>query len=198
MPSKAQRLKMGLEKLQEHTLKVSGPEPEAHNWLHYQPQSLWKPPPELHQQSLHWRALTRWKGITSNQRTTKACTVQAASRGTRTYWKAANIPSSSSSSHGSILSAGQMKERSGGVSGMDLPAPPPPPPPTGLEKKELSRSLSPSPPLKKIYFLWISLEKNPQTQFSVCVCVCVFAYVYIFVCSCVFFLIPSLVPNVPA
>lgn len=45
-----------------------------------------------------------------------------------------------------------MKERSGGVSGMVLPAPPPPPPPppTGLEKKELlSCSLSPSPPLKK-------------------------------------------------
>lgn len=188
MPSKAQRLKMGLEKLQEHTLKVSGPEPEAHNWLHYQPQSLWKPPPELHQQSLHWRALTRWKGITSNQRTTKACTVQAASRGTRTYWKAANIPSSSSSSHGSILSAGQMKERSGGVSGMDLPAPPPPPPPppTGLEKKELSRSLSPSPPLKKIYFLWISLEKNPQTQFSVCVCMCVCICVYLCVFLCFF------------
>lgn len=40
MPSKAQRLKMGLEKLQEYSLKVSGPEPEAHNWLHYQPQSL--------------------------------------------------------------------------------------------------------------------------------------------------------------
>lgn len=40
MPSKAQRLKMGLEKLQEYTLKVSGPEPEAHNWFHYQPQSL--------------------------------------------------------------------------------------------------------------------------------------------------------------
>ncbi|KAK5875017.1 hypothetical protein CesoFtcFv8_027552 [Champsocephalus esox] len=45
---------------------------------------------------------------------TTASKQQEASRDSRTYWKAANIPSSSSSSHGSILSAGPADE---GVSG---------------------------------------------------------------------------------
>ncbi|KAK9524004.1 hypothetical protein VZT92_017875 [Zoarces viviparus] len=69
---------------------------------------------------------------------------------TRTYWKAVNIPSSSSSSHGSILSAGpgQMKERTGGESGMDAPGPTTTKRLRASEKQLLSRSLSPTP-LKK-------------------------------------------------
>lgn len=51
------------------------------------------------------------------------------------------------------------------------------------ERELLSRSLSPTPPLKNPPLNLFKKKKNPQTQFSMCVC----AYVYVWVCPCFFF-----------
>ena len=113
---------------------------------------------------------------------TTASKQQEASRDSTTYWKAANIPSSSSSSHGSILSAGPADE---GVSGRrEWDGRPGPTTTKRLRASEIeSCSLIKLLHSKNPLPLNLFKKKNPQTQFSVCAC----AYVYVWVCSCFFF-----------
>ena len=64
------------------------------------------------------------------------------------------------------------------------------------ERELLSRSLSPTPPLKNPPLnLFRKKKKSPNSIFYVCVCICVCLSVSLFF---LFFFIPSLVPNVPA
>ena len=72
------------------------------------------------------------------------------------------------------------------------------------EKELLSRSLNPTPPLRKNP-LPLNLFKKKKSQNSIfCVCVCVCLCVRVCICVCLsvslifFFFIPSLAPNVPA
>lgn len=128
------------------------------------------------------------KNVSSADKRRKSSNTKCKKRDTGTYWKAVNIPSSSSSSHGSILSA-ELDGCTSGESGIRVPDPPAT---TKKKSSEYQRSASSSalPGKKK--------KKKSRTQISInCVCRCV--------CLSVFLLFsypptpsPSLVPNVPA
>lgn len=102
-----------------------------------------------------------------------------ASRETSTYWKAVNIPSSSSSSHGSILPAGPDRWRNEQVERVGWT-----PRPHHRQKAQSVRERAPvllpesNSSTKKSTSESLKKKKIPKLNF---LCVC--AYVYVWVCS---------------
>lgn len=130
---------------------------------HNQQQPLYKPPNELHWHShlevLKEVALAEKENSASKKSPTwqqhafraktRASKKQDQSKDTRTHWKAVNIPSSSSSSHGSILSSRTDDGINGWREWDEHPSPTTTKRLRASEKQLLSCSLSPTPPLKK-------------------------------------------------
>lgn len=137
------------------------------------------------------------KGVSSAQRARISSVIKYTERDNGTYWKAVNIPSSSSSSHCSIPSA-QPDGRTSGESGITVPIHPPPPKKMSSERRRRGSSSTLLAPSLKSKSLNLFEKKSTKPNFlCMCVQICLSQWVS------AFFLTPpppspSLVPNVPA
>lgn len=137
--------------------------PSDSSKMHSDPPS--NPPRELNQWRKTFPHLIRsaQRGADSSQ-SSQEFKHQGHQKDTGTYWKAVNIPSSSSSSHGSIPSA-EPDGCTSGESGIRVPIHPPPPKKKKKKTPELRVSGEEAlpPPFQLLHWnqnLWISLKKK--------------------------------------